>query len=327
MKPAIHTFEEIKSIINQKSKEYNVEWLILDKYEDEEYLPVKTKITIYCKKHKTQKTFSIGDLLRGRPICNDCRKEERNREYYKRLKQYCDKLGYVLIEKDFISAKHPIHYICPNHPNIIQESCYDVLIHNHKCPLCALKENGEKRRVSEEDIKEELNKRNLDLEKIERKDNTTWIYYRCRKHTQKVRKIQLSNFLNGGGCPLCKESHGERAIRVFLEGHNIKYETQKEIKGCKDIHNLRFDFYLSQYNLCIEFQGKQHYNPSFFISIKKDEEKGLQDFKKLQKRDEIKRQFCKENGIKLLEITYKEEKKIDEILSKYLLGDKNEAKL
>ena len=45
----------------------------------------------------------------------------------------------------------------------------------------------------------------------------------------------------------------------ILEFLNIKYEEQKTFEGLKYIGKLRFDFYLPDYNLCIEFQGKQHY--------------------------------------------------------------------
>ena len=47
-------------------------------------------------------------------------------------------------------------------------------------------------------------------------------------------------------------------------------------------------------------------------------EKAKQDLIKNQRRDEIKREFCKNNGIKLLEIRYDEQKNTKEILKKEL---------
>ena len=38
----------------------------------------------------------------------------------------------------------------------------------------------------------------------------------------------------------------------------------KRLKNCKNINFLPFDFYLSDYHCCIEFDGKQHYESSDF---------------------------------------------------------------
>ena len=103
------------------------------------------------------------------------------------------------------------------------------------------------------------------------------------------------------GCPVCKQSKGEKAISDFLKENNINYEQQKRFKDCKNQKPLPFDFYLPGYNLCIEYQGEQHFNKTAFL--KKDE-----DFKKAQKRDEIKRNWCsKPENPNLLEIRYDED--------------------
>ena len=39
------------------------------------------------------------------------------------------------------------------------------------------------------------------------------------------------------------------------------FESQKRFKDCKDKRQLPFDFYLPSYNVCIEYQGEQHYRP------------------------------------------------------------------
>ena len=47
--------------------------------------------------------------------------------------------------------------------------------------------------------------------------------------------------------------------------NNIEFKKEKKFKDCKDKYQLPFDFYLPQYNLCIEFDGEQHFNPSSFL--------------------------------------------------------------
>lgn len=78
-------------------------------------------------------------------------------------------------------------------------------------------------------------------------------------------------------------------------------------------------FYLPDYNMCIEYNGKQHYNWSdTYFSNKITEEQRKEKFKEQQTRDEIKRQYCMDNGIKLLEIPCWDIRKIPEILQREL---------
>jgi hypothetical protein len=78
--------------------------------------------------------------------------------------------------------------------------------------------------------------------------------------------------------------------------------------------SLRFDFYLEEFNTSIEIQGKQHYEPVDFGG--RPREWSIQDFKIQQIRDQIKRDYCKENNIKLLEIPYWDFDNIEQILDK-----------
>ena len=68
---------------------------------------------------------------------------------------------------------------------------------------------------------------------------------------------------------------------------------------------MPFDFYLDDYNICIEYQGSQHYKPKF----------GKESFEYTKTHDKIKKDFCKNNNIKLVEIHYKDFKNISSIIS------------
>jgi len=105
-------------------------------------------------------------------------------------------------------------------------------------------------------------------------------------------------------------SKGEDIIKGYLNKLNIKYR-QEESLGCKNPKTncqLYFDFYLFDYNLCIEYDGEQHYEPLRFKN-------GIELLKKVQYRDKIKNQFCKANNIKLLRIPYWKQGNIEQILT------------
>lgn len=67
-------------------------------------------------------------------------------------------------------------------------------------------------------------------------------------------------------------------------------------------------FFIPHLNICIEFQGIQHYDAYHHMG-------GESAFKKLQINDQIKRNFCNLNNITLLEIKYDES--IEEKLREY----------
>lgn len=92
-----------------------------------------------------------------------------------------------------------------------------------------------------------------------------------------------------------------------MEDNNIKYKPQKTFDGCKYKYKLSFDFYLIDHNMCIEYDGKQHYEDIYNCP---------EEFKKTQLRDKIKNKFCKDNNIKLLRIKYDEN--VEDIIKKEL---------
>jgi hypothetical protein len=60
-------------------------------------------------------------------------------------------------------------------------------------------------------------------------------------------------------CPKCASSWGNRKISYILSNKNIENFPEHRFPNCKDINVLPFDFYLPYYNICIEYQGEQHY--------------------------------------------------------------------
>lgn len=111
----------------------------------------------------------------------------------------------------------------------------------------------------------------------------------------------------------CLKSSGEYNVGNFLSYNHIDYQSQKKFDNLYGTGGgkLSYDFWLSQYNLLIECQGKQHYQPIDLYG-------GNEIFNVQQEHDKRKREYAKEYGYKLLEIPYWDYDKIDEILSREL---------
>jgi mRNA-degrading endonuclease HigB of HigAB toxin-antitoxin module len=127
-------------------------------------------------------------------------------------------------------------------------------------------------------------------------------------------------------CPRCKESEGERRIRVFFSQNNIVFYQQYKFKDCRYKRSLPFDFAVfdKDNNLLflIEYDGEQHFSPWYALYGKRAEE----SFEKTKINDEIKNQYCKNNNITLLRIPYWDLNNIEEILVKNLKAEGLNAK-
>lgn len=137
----------------------------------------------------------------------------------------------------------------------------------------------------------------------------------CPKCKEWFKQQKVVHINMKGGCPICKSSRGELVINNYLKDKNIDFITQKKFPDCKLIRVLKFDFYLPDYNMCIEFDGIQHFEVSDFS---KDIDRNIKNFLLTQKRDAIKTQYCKDKNIKLIRISYKQFSKIENILDSIL---------
>lgn len=139
------------------------------------------------------------------------------------------------------------------------------------------------------------------------------VWWKCPegKHKDYLRDINNSNKLNFR-CPDCQFSQGENKISDYFNSRNILFIPQKEFKSLIGVcgGNLSYDFYLSQYNLLIEYQGQFHDGSSGEYSKK--------NLKRQLEHDRRKRQYAKDHDINLLEIWYWDFDNIETLLEEYL---------
>lgn len=127
--------------------------------------------------------------------------------------------------------------------------------------------------------------------------------------------VVSSDYLHRSKLPSCGcvRSIGESTIKKYLDILEYNYKQQYVFADLIDKNNLRFDFAIFKDNklFClIEYQGEQH----FFNTTK-----GL--WKNPDSHDKMKRQYCKDNGIKLIEIPYYDFKKINQNYLKELIEE------
>ena len=101
----------------------------------------------------------------------------------------------------------------------------------------------------------------------------------------------------------CVKSKSETYILKYLKDNNICFKKEYSFNDLKSIKGmpLRFDFAifddLKQLKFLIEYQGEQHFYSAEYFG-------GEEKFLLGQKYDNMKREYCKRNNIKLYEIPY-----------------------
>lgn len=179
---------------------------------------------------------------------------------------------------------------------------------------CIRKRIREKRALTKEEFIQRINSYNDNLLLLsDYVDMDTKVTMQCKKCNH-IWDASPSNLLySQTSCPKCKISHGEKVISNYLDSNNIIYECQKKFDNLLGLGNgkLSYDFYLPNEKILIEFQGKQHYKPVSAYG-------GEEQFNIQQEHDRRKRQYAKDNNIKLLEIAYWDFENIEQILSREL---------
>jgi hypothetical protein len=89
--------------------------------------------------------------------------------------------------------------------------------------------------------------------------------------------------------------------RVFFSGYEVVREAHTDWLG-----NQRLDIFVPALSVAIEYQGEQHFQPVKRFG-------GEAGFREGQLRDRRKRQLCKENGVKLVYFTHKEELSVERV--------------
>lgn len=137
-----------------------------------------------------------------------------------------------------------------------------------------------------------------------------WARKALIKHScGKIFKCCPRDLLYHSHCPCIKiTSRGETKIKDFLKKEGITFEEQKRLAS---LRKAPFDFYLPDYNLLIEFQGRQHYE-----AVEKFG--GEKQFLIQKEIDQKKFKIANEEGYNIFYISYKNLNSINEILAQRL---------
>lgn len=250
----------------------------LDKIK-ETYSGSQNKVTIECEIHGEFEQ-SFNTLARGGGYCPEC------------LKQHLSELN--SLDEEIVM-------------DLINERINELKSRGHTIQFQGFAENDKTRQTN----------RHLKLY--------------CVEHNRYWETTNFNYFVKTPGalfCPDCVSSSGGGSIsekEQYCINETNKHvpwsdmDTQLEISLDDEtkalIHHeekIKVDIYIKSINAMIEYNGGQHYQHTPFYQDL------YSDFIDQVNRDEFLRRYCKENNIKLLIIPYKDDKRIPEIIEKFI---------
>lgn len=268
-----------------------------------EYTGAREKIKCKCLIDKNIWYTTPNNLLFGHgcPVCYG-NKKKSNSDF---LKELNSKNSNIKIKSEYINNFSNISCECKV-CGYSWNSTPHRLLSTNGCPKCS----GKAKRTQEQFLDEikQINKNIIILSEYQSRFKT--VKCKCLIDGHIWFPI-VNNLLLGEGCPICRASKGEKRIYNWRLKHNIIFEAQKSFCGLVGDNkgNLKYDFFLPDYNLLIEYQGNFHDN-SIHNNFQSQEQ-----YERQKKYDNLKREYANINKIDLLEIWYLDFNNIEEILN------------
>lgn len=297
------------------------------------------KSVVICPEHGVfEVSYHFIMKSQQKLCCKKCRNEHQQLILFKNIygndfdfKQHLINLLHQLINNDidfdkipddkYWSRNHVIKLWCKQHGEF--NTTYNTLKNSKGCPDC--EKNIKKRSRRTYDLKYiqdlAIKHKGICVSNEYQGMNAKYDFI-CENQncfSTTLRMLVDENKQVWCNCKLCnpnRNSKAEDIIKDFLDDKNITYVKEKRFDDCKSDKNiaLSFDFWLPDFNACIEYDGKQHYEPIKYFG-------GKSVYQRTIINDNVKNQYCNNNNILLIRIPYWENLNIITILTLYLIDN------
>lgn len=262
-------------------------------YSKVEYKSMKHNVIIICPIHGEFSQRPDRHLYGNG--CKKCKysllaneQKKSKEEFIKQARKiHGNKYNYSKVE--YVNNKTSVCIICPDHGEFWQTPNKHLI--GRGCQKCGVISSSLKKAYTTEEF----------IEKSKKVHGEKYIYDNTiyKNSYEKVKIIcpihgeflqYPHSHLQGHGCPQCNNSKLENEVKTLLRNNKIEFEEQKRFKWL-GLQSL--DFYLPQYNLAIECQGIQHFEPIEYFG-------GVESLENQIKRDHAKKCLCENNSIEIL---------------------------
>lgn len=282
----------------------NIQKIIKDRGSDTKvistaYVSSKGMLDLQCECGEFYQTYWNHIWSVNKIRCTKCGhkiREDNHRFSVEKVEQICKENGYILLSKNFKRIN-----------NIVVE---DKFGYKYKTSLYSIQKENEQllkfhkyNPYTIENINNYLKINNVPVSLVNNKNikvkiKEDYLEFYCQScgkpYKATWQQVILSKRYRCTNCIKIK-SNLEYKVEQYLKAKNINYSPQKRFEDCRNIKPLPFDFYLTDYNCCIEVNGGQHYYENKIFK---------QDLKERQRMDRIKEEYCVKNNITFLAIPF-----------------------
>lgn len=257
------------------------------------FVNTRTPLKGTCPKHgeiwKTPKNWLIS---KG---CNECSRQDQRTKittpFSQALVKFREKFGWKFVYdiSSYTNFITPMKVKCKKHGwfNITPN---EHLRSVHGCPQCGIHNYKSTQEFIQQAQQRHGNK--YDYSRCKYVNDSTKVEIICPIHGS-FWQIPYSH-ISGKGCKFCKEWKLEKEIESFLKQNNIDFIHGTDKFDLPWLCPQHLDFYLPKYQIGIECQGLQHFQP---CGWSKDKQK---EFEINLERDKRKKKTCEEHNVKLL---------------------------
>lgn len=279
-----------------------------------DYKNTSTRVKYYCNKHGDGETF-YSDFMSSLCGCKQCGIEHAAITSRTSIEDVINivesKNSNILLNpEEYCGFKfNNLRVICGSCGDEFTTSLASIRASQGHCYKCGIEKFRNTRRLTPDEVERRINSvnGNVLLNKNDYiKNNSLNLNIKCSCGNVYTTSLANYEYFNVNRCPTCTQrtSQGELIIASILDELHISFDPEHKFNDCRATRPLPFDFYLTDYNAIIEFDGPHHYRPVF----------SKEQFLRTKRYDAIKNKYCETHGINLIRIPYWERDNIRTII-------------
>ena len=233
----------------------------------EPYTNMTTRMQCRCKIHDIESSKTMQEILQGRG-CYYCGIEKLKQQHTltkEEIESNIHKRNPHVDLLEYNGAQNISTWICTAH-NKEFTKCYTTLLNcDSGCELCYKEQMRNRFGIGQEMFEKRLYDAHPELVVLsEYINNTTDILVRCMTHDYEyfAKPVDLINRISC--CDKTHITYKEEDMCRLIESWGYAITRQKTFTDCKDVKNLRFDCYLDDFNVVVEYDGENHFYPIKF---------------------------------------------------------------
>lgn len=268
-------------------------------YDKTIYVNSQTPVVVTCEVHGDFESIPNNHVHHnsGCPKCCG-RIKKTTEQFIEQVKRKHGKGKFTFDKTEYVNDSSKVVITCKRHGDFTPVP--SNVLQGSGCSKCSKEKMSVERSAGKKGFVRkaiDIHGNTYDYSLVEYKNNHTKVKILCSKHGIFEQQPNVHTDQKCG-CPVCNLSRGEMQVHNWLVEHGIKFIEQHSFDDCVHKKKLKFDFFLPDFGILLEYNGIQHYKNVPMLEFSND------TLETIQERDNIKADYAKRKGLQLLVIPY-----------------------